>query len=422
MNFLLLTDFIVAIAIGGLVGIEREIYQQKKTRGFAGIRTYLVVAILGAICSYLSQQAGWDIIGYIVLSGIILILIASYYASALKGYMGLTTELSVILVYILSSVAMIPQYQEMAVIFAVLLAILLSMKEILHSFARKTKQIEWYDTLKFVFMVFVILPLLPNKDFTVLGVEGAFNPYNTWMMVIFVSGVSFVGYVISKVVGGSHGIGLTGVFGGLVSSTAVTHSTAQDSKKNPGFVDAYAFAAVAACIVKLFRVVFEVWIVDFSMLSLGALPLLVMALGGIVVIARWIEGAEQKGNPEGLNIGSPLTLKPALVFGFLYSAVGFLTHLFMMFNLSSLSFVLVGIVSGIADVDAVTLSMTKAFSQGSVTSTLAWQTIVSAVLSNTIFKVILAKASGSKKFFMKVGLTLVFMAGLGLFSLVVQFL
>ncbi|MEA3356901.1 MAG: MgtC/SapB family protein, partial [Patescibacteria group bacterium] len=176
MNLTDLTNFIIALAIGGLIGLEREIYQQKKRRGFAGIRTYIVVAFLGAICSFLVQKGEWAIFGYIILAGVILLLIASYYASAVKGFMGMTTELSVILVYVLSTVAMIEKYQKMAVIFGVLLAAILSTKDLLHSFARKTKQIEWFDALKFVFMVFVILPLLPNQELTLLGVEGAFNP------------------------------------------------------------------------------------------------------------------------------------------------------------------------------------------------------------------------------------------------------
>ncbi|MBN2100693.1 MgtC/SapB family protein [Candidatus Dojkabacteria bacterium] len=421
MELSLLTNFLVSVAIGGLVGLEREIYQQKgtrkKKRGFAGIRTYLIVALLGAITSYIAQRNDLPVLIYIVLGGIIILIVTSYYVSAVKGYMGLTTELSVLLVYVLSSVSMIEDYQNLAVILSVILAILLSAKDLLHGFAKKTKQIEWYDTLKFVFMVFVILPLLPNKDFAILGVNDAFNPYETWLMVIFVSGVSFVGYVLTKMVGGAHGIGLTGVLGGLVSSTAVTQSTAQDSKKNPKYVDAYAFAAVAATVVKLFRVMLEVWVVDFSMLSLDTLPILVMSLAGIAVLARWSNkaevGSEDKNEAE-IKLGSPLSLRPAIMFGLIYSVISFITRAFAGMNLSSFGYAVVGIVSGIADVDAVTLSMARQFRAGDLSSGLAWLTIVMAVSSNSMFKAFIARVSGSEKYYARVASAMGLIALVGL--------
>ncbi len=421
MHFGQLFDFIIAIAIGGLVGLEREIYQQKKRRGFAGIRTYLVVAILGAVCSYLVRQGGESVLGYIVLGGIILLLIASYTVSAWKGFLGLTTELSVILVFVLSWVSMIPDFQNIAIAFSVVLAILLSMKDLLHGFARKTKEVEWNDTLKFVFMIFVILPLIPNRDFTFLGIEEAFNPYNIWLMVIFVSGVSFVGYVLTKVVGTSQGIGLTGVLGGLASSTAVSQSMAQDSKKNKKFLDAYAFATIAATIIQFFRIVFEVWVVDFSMLSIYALPLLVMILVGIVFVSRWIEPAEEKQEGE-LQLGSPLALKPALLFGVYYFFVTVVSRALSTLELDSISIIMVGLVSGLADTDAITLSMASLYERGNIDGNVAWQAITAALISNIAFKAFISKVSGSKDYFKKVAKAFGVMVGLGLLVVLAQML
>jgi uncharacterized membrane protein (DUF4010 family) len=415
----ILVDFLIALAIGGLVGLEREIYQQKRKRGFAGIRTYLVVALLGSTSSFLLSQGQDNIFGYLILGGIILLLVSSYTVSALKGYLGLTTELSVILVYVLSWVSMLDKYQNIAIVFAVILAILLSMKDLLHGLAARTKEVEWNDTLKFIFMVFVILPLLPNQDFTILGVENAFNPYSTWLMVIFVSGISFVGYVLTKIVGNSQGIGLTGFLGGVVSSTAVSQSMAQDSKKNEKFIDAYAFAAVSATIVQFFRVFFEVWIIDFSMLSLHALPILVMSLAGITFISKWIEAAEAK-HEEKLNIGSPLTLKPALIFGGYYLIVTFVVNALYLLDISSLGMIALGLVSGLADMDAITLSVARLHKNSGLSSALAWQTISAALITNTLFKVMISKLSGSKKYFKKVGRVLLIIAGCGLLMFLAQ--
>ncbi len=412
----LLLNFIIAIAIGGLVGLEREIYQQsyqKKERGFAGIRTYIVVALLGAVGAYLLQQSQWQGLFYVTFAGLLALLTASYYVSAQRGYMGMTTELSVIMVYVLSAAAMFEDYQKIAVIFAVLLAVLLSMKEMLHGFAKRTKKFEWRDTLKFVFMAFVVLPLLPNQDFTVFGIENAFNPFDTWLMVVFVSGVSFVGYFLTKVVGGSHGIGLSGVLGGLVSSTAVTESAAIDSKRNKKVLNAYVFAAGAASIIKLFRVLLEAWVVDRSIWTLGAVPILAMAVVGIIIIARWVNAAESQ-RKDSIQVGTPLAIKPALIFGALYSFVVFFTQLMNSMGIDSTGMIIVGAVSGIADVDAVTLSVANAFSNGTISAQIAWTAIFAAVSTNLVFKIILAKVFGSKEFFVRVGLTLFLMLVVGL--------
>ncbi|MEA3357571.1 MAG: DUF4010 domain-containing protein, partial [Patescibacteria group bacterium] len=259
-------------------------------------------------------------------------------------------------------------------------------------------------------MVFVILPLLPNQELTLLGVEGAFNPYQTWLMIIFVSGVSFVGYFLAKVVGGAHGIGLTGVLGGLVSSTAVTQSMANDSKKHPKLVSAYAFAAISASVVKCFRVLFEAWTIDSLMISKYAVAVLAVAVVGIMFITRWIGPSEAKDGNGKICVGSPLSLKPAIVFGLLYSFTVFVTRLMVTNEISNLGFGILGMVSGMADLDAITLSMSGLFLQGAVSDVTAWTTIVIAVISNLLFKAALARIFGSNKYFRIVSTALVVMA------------
>lgn len=416
MLFDLLSKFLVALAIGGLIGMEREIYQQKNRRGFAGIRTYLMVAFLGALSSQLLLIENWQIFSYILMIAIIALVVAAYIVAAVKGYIGMTTELSVIVVFILSMMATVDEYQKLAVIMAVLLAVVLSLKEHLHTFARKTKKIEWMDALTFVFMAFVILPLLPNQDFTILGIEGAFNPYRTWLMVVFASGVSFIGYFLSKVIGGSYGIGLAGLLGGVVSSTAVTESMANDSKKNPIHVNSYAFGAIIASVVMGGRVLFEVWVIESSLVTVMAIPVLFMSVVGIVLSVRWLGKSELKSRKVDIKLGSPLTLRPALLFGVLYSFVVFVSNAMMTLNIGSYGFLLLGMFAGLVDVDAITLSMSEVFSQGGVSEVLAWATIIMAVISNTFFKIITARIFGSSSFFRKVGPALFLMATAAIIS------
>lgn len=409
--------FLIALAIGGLVGLEREMYQQKTRRGFAGIRTYLVVAFLGAVSSYLVQVEEWRVMGYLVLFGIIVLLVASYTVSAMKGYMGLTTEMSVVLVFLLAMMSTVPKYQQISVIFAVVLTLMLSLKEHLHRFAKTTKEPEWKDTLTFVFMAFVILPLLPNENFSVLGIDGAFNPYRTWLMVVFVSGVSFVGYFLTKVIGGSYGIGIAGVLGGMVSSTVVTESMAVDSKKNESLTSSYAVGAIAASVVMGIRVLFEVWVIDEQMITIMVLPLLSMSAVGALMALRWIEPGEWKKRAVNIKLGSPLTVRPALMFGLLYSLVFFLSKYMMQHGVSEYGLVALGLVSGLVDVDAITLTLTSLYAQAEVSMVLAWTAIIGAVIVNTFFKMVISKVFGSKMYFTRVGGSLFVVALMGIISL-----
>ncbi len=415
----LLSRFLIPIAIGGLIGLEREIYQQKKARGFAGIRTYILTSFIAAICSYLLSAEEWRVFAYIILGGIVLLIVSAYTVSAIQGHIGMTTELSVFLVFMLSFMATYPQYQKLAVILAVVLAVLLSMKDRLHKLARETQTIEWYDALTFIVMAFVVLPLLPDRSFPVFGVEDAVNPYRTWLMVVFVSGISFLGYVLTKVVGGSYGVGLTGIVGGMVSSTAVTESMSADSKRNPVLINSYAFGVIGACVIMAIRVLFEVYVVDSTMISSSMFPILAMSVVGVLFAVRWIKRDELKNRKVSIKLGTPLALKPALFFGFFFMLVGFISKAMMMFDIGSYGFVFLGLVSGLIDVDAITLSMVGLYSHGDISASAAWTTIIIAVISNTLFKMGLTRMFGSKEFFKKAGLALLAMALTGIMSLLV---
>lgn len=416
----LLSHFGIPVAIAALVGLEREIYQQKTVRSFAGIRTYILTGFLAALCSYLLIREEWRIFAYLVLAGLVFLVVSAYTIFAMRGYYGMTTELSVFIVFLLSFMATYSEYQKIAIIFGVVLVVILSLKDRLHKFARDTQTIEWYDALTFIVMAFVVLPLLPNKSFSVLGVAEAINPYRTWLMVVFVSGVNFLGYVLSKVIGGSYGIGLAGLVGGMVSSTAVAESMSTDSNRNPVLINSYAFGVISACVVTSIRVLFEVLVLDGSMLSTFALPILVMAAVGVAFVALWIEKDEVKKRKVGINLGSPLALKPALLFGALFLLVGFLSRAVMMYKISDFGFSVLGAVAGLIEVNAITLSMVSLFSHGEIAGSVAWSTITLAVISNTFFKLFITKIFGSIAFYKKVGLALFVMAVAGIIALLIQ--
>ncbi|MBN1617797.1 DUF4010 domain-containing protein [Candidatus Dojkabacteria bacterium] len=412
MEFTVLFNFLIATAIGGLVGLEREINQKRTGRSFAGIRTYILVAFLGAVISYLSFDIAW----YLILAGLFVLIAVTYYTSSFKGFKGVTTELSLVAVYIISSMAMYNQYQKLAIIFGVLLAILLSTKKLLHGFAQRTKPQIWYDALVFIFMIFVVLPLIPNKEYSFLGIQNCFNPYQTWIMVILVSGISFVGYFLSKVVGTSYGIGLSGVLGGLVSSTAVTESMAHDSKDNPKLLNAYIFASISANVVLGLRVILESWIVDSSLLTIGIIPILVMTAVGLIIMIRWSIVGKQNGS-SNLELNSPLSLKPALIFGLIYSFVVFLTKFMLSLGFSSSGFIAVAFFAGSVNLDAITLSMASLYANGDMSASVVWFSIIAAIFSNTLFKIVLSRIFGSKDFFWKYTISMLIIILVGMISL-----
>lgn len=414
---ILSSNFLIPLAIGGLVGLEREIYQQKKKRGFAGIRTYILTSFIAAVCSYFLAREELRLFAYIILGGLVLLIVSAYTVSAVQGNIGMTTELSVFLVFLLSFLSTYPEYQKLAVILGVVLAVLLSMKDNLHRFARKTQTIEWYDALTFIVMAFVVLPLLPDTSYTVLGVVEAINLHSTWLMVVFASGVSFLGYILMKVIGGSLGVGLAGLVGGLVSSTAVAESMSAGSKQNPELVKSYSFGIIGACVVMSIRVLFEITVVDSSMINSYMIPVLMVAAVGILFALRSIGMDDKDKRSVKIKLGTPLALKPALIFGVFFLLVTFLSKAMMSFNVGAYGFSVLGAVAGLIDVDAITLSMASLYASGGIDGTTAWTTIILAVVSNTVFKALVTRIFGTSAFFKHAGIALFAMAIAGIISL-----
>ena len=227
LEYALLKSFLIALALGALIGLEREYAQFKgKYKSFAGIRTFPLIALCGALLAYLGKVVSvWVLVsGIIIFSGLI---IAAYYSTSVKSkYHGITTALAALLAFIVGIICI---YGDiiLAVLIGIVVAILLYARNFLHHFAKKIKKEELVDTLKFAVIAFVILPFLPNKGY---GPHDIFNPFVIWLMVVFISGISFAGYILMKWFG-ERGIELAGVFGGLVSSTAVTTSFAHRSQK-----------------------------------------------------------------------------------------------------------------------------------------------------------------------------------------------
>lgn len=403
MSFTVLTNFIIAIALGALIGIERQ--RGQKSGGFAGIRTFVLISFLGALGAFLSSEFNLEFMFPVLFTSVALLIAISYFVSAKKGFLGITAEISAFITFLLGFIVMFDDYRNYALVFGVLMTVLLSFKEGIHNFIENTEEVEWNDTLKFSLIAFVVLPLLPSE--VNLGIfSGRFsdlniiNPKEWWLLVVLVSLISFVGYFLMKTIGGKKGANVTGALGGIVSSTAVAQSMAIHSKTkmNNGKVAPYktlAGAVILATVVSFVRIGFLTIIIN-DKLSSVALPLLIAMILGLIsflVISR-----DKTKFESNLKLESPLKLKPALILACLYAVLTFATKAFTALNIGKSGIVMTSAITGFLDVDPVILTVGSLAGTNALQVSDALTSVLLAIGANQISKGILVMTTGSKKF------------------------
>jgi len=402
---------LVALLIGLLLGTQREKAQlERKEQDFAGIRSFAILTVLGYICAYLNNL----ILNNIVIVGLISIMIittASYIYDAFKNNKkGITAELSAFSAFILGVLTF--YNMEFAVISAIVITGMLSVKHYLHAFVSKLNKEEYFATLKFALIAFVILPILP--DFA-LDAWGVVNLYNIWLMVVFVSAISFIGYILTKALGATTGIGLTGLVGGLVSSTAVTTSMSNQSKNNNKIVFPFVLAVLAASSMMLIRVIFVAGVLNFQLAIKLSISLGLMILINIgISVFLWYKTRKKAVKYKEILLSSPFQFMPALKFGVFFLFILFLIELAQRSNLGSSGFYLTALIAGFADVDAINISMAQKSLTNPNLEQLAAQTVTLAVISNTIVKGGIAYLFGGKQYakYILISISSVIIAGI----------
>jgi len=375
-------QFGAALGLGMLIGLERE-----RTRGeertFAGVRTFSLVALLGATSVFAGIQAGIPWIVGVVFLAVVAVVAVAYYVTAKGGSVGATTEISLLLTFFIGSMC---AWNQVGVAGAVTVAamLLLALKGWLHNLARHIEASDVEATLKFAIITLIVLPLVPNTNFGPEGLE-VINPYKTWLMVVLIAGLNFLGYVLVKVVGREHGLGITGLLGGLVSSTAVTLSFSQRSRVEPGLAPVLALAILLAWTVMFFRVVLEVGVVNISLVKDLALGMVLMGSVSLAIcFLLWRRGrrTEKAEVDSGRN---PFELGDAIKFGALFAVVIFAASAAQAY-FGDTGLYLAGALAGLTDVDAIALSMANLAREDPASSDAAARTIVIAVISNTMVK------------------------------------
>ncbi len=366
----------VAFGIGAIIGMERE--QSDSAGVYAGSRTFPLFALYGALV-YAFFPAGFPI----ALLTIALPLTVAYTGKAyLKEDLGLTTLAASLVTVVLGAMT---THSEQAMIAAIVITgvvvVLLSAKGRIHGVADSIGEDERRASVKFIVVVLVVLPLLPDRSMDVLL---GLNPRYVWLMVVFVSGLSFAAYLLGKTIGARRGIVLTGVLGGFVSSTATAMSMAERTRAAPKLYHVTAFSAVIASVVMFPRALVEVAVINPGLLPLVIVPLGAMTIAGTAIgfLVYW---RAEIDHDVDTKLKNPFHLRTALVFGALFAVV-LLVSEYANAWMGVSGVYGTAFVSGLADVDAITLSLSTLSAKGEISAEVATTGIVIAAIANTAVK------------------------------------
>jgi uncharacterized membrane protein (DUF4010 family) len=378
----------VALGLGLLVGLQRE----RMDSAIAGIRTFALITLFGALAAQLGRVFG----GWMVAAGLVVVaafVVAGNLARISKGDgdPGQTTELAAVLMYGIGAWVVVGA-MPVAIALGGTVAVLLHLREPLHRFVERIGEGDLKAIMQLVVIALVVLPVLPDRAF---GPYGVLNPYQIWWMVVLIVSLSLLGYVAYKLFGARAGTILSGLLGGAISSTATTVTYARRSKEAPESSRLAAVVVMIASTVVFVRLLVEIAVAARDRFLELAPPLAAM-LGVTVVLAlaAWLAGRRENAEPP--EPANPAQLKSALVFGALYAAV-LLAVAFARERFGTAGLFTVAALSGLTDMDAITLSTARLVSGGGLDPGTGWRAILLAALSNLVFKAGTVAVLGSRR-------------------------
>lgn len=381
---------IAAAALGGLaVGIERE-WSGHASGRFGGVRTFTLLGGLAGIAGWLWTE-GDQAMALTLLAGAVGVVLVGYAGAALRDEVEATTEVAALVVVAAGVMAGIGRIELASGVIAVDLLLLVE-KSRLHSMVRRLNDAELQAGSRFAVMAVVILPLLPPGPY---GPGGGVRPRELWALVLLFAGLSFAGYIARRVVGAKQGYPVAGLLGGLASSTSVTLAFSRASRDEPKAAVPLAAGVVAASTVVFVRTLLAVTALRAS-LAAELLPLFAAPFA-VGVLATVSSLRLQRGRPEEMKAPTnPLQLKNAIQMAILFQLVLYAVH-FVREYAGDAGLLLSGVVAGLTDVDAVTVSMAKSVGEG-VEPRVAALAIGLAILSNSAVKLVMALVVGGPRF------------------------
>lgn len=392
----------IALGLGLLVGMQR----QRTDSRIAGIRTFPLITLLGSLCALLAQTYGGWVLGVGLGAMALLILVGNLSARRVDDDApGVTTEAAMLVLFVVGACLM-AGYTAVAITVGGAVAVLLHLKPEMHALAAKIGDRDFKAVMQFALISLVILPVLPNRSF---GPYGVLNPHKIWWMVVLIVGISLGGYLIYRFAGTRLGTLASGVLGGLVSSTATTVSLSRRTRKAAGTEGMVAMVILTASAIVFVRLALVIAATAPAFLPTALIPLGTMF--GVLAVLGLLLWRGQKDQPTPvLEQENPTELKPALVFALLYGLVlvgiAAAKEYFGQQGLYAMA-----VISGLTDMDAITLSVTQMVNDGRVGQETGWRLILVASMSNLVFKGAMVAILGTHALLKRI--TLAFLVSLG---------
>jgi len=397
-----LTNLAIAIGLGLVVGLQRQWADEE----VAGARTFAIITLLGALSSMLAQEFG----GWVVAVALIAVTSALMMGNVVQlgtdaANPGMTTEVAGIAMFMVGALLPLGQ-RPVAVVAAGVVAVLLQWKQPLHAFVDKLSHADIQAAMRLALIGLVILPILPDRGF---GPYQVINPYQIWTMVVLIVGISLAAHLAHLALGDKVGTVLAGILGGLISSTATTVGYARQTREQPRISGVAAVVIVIAATVVIGRVLLEIAVVAPGLFGSTAPPLIALGLlmGLISFGAFRLMSRELAEKPDR---EPPSNLRAAIVFGLLYGAVLFAVAAAKE-RFGDTGLYAVAALSGLTDMDAITLSTAQLMKDGRVGVDIGWRLIMVGAVSNLTFKAAAVAVLGSRRLAGRIallfGLTLV---------------
>lgn len=384
----------LSLALGLLMGLQME----RRQTPLGGMRTFAMLCGLGAASGILGQSLGPWIVGLVMLAVSALLVVANI--SINRGQareLGIVAELAALVTFMMGACAA-QGWHTVAIALGIGLAGLLEARPWLHEVSHRIGEQDVRAVLVFGAVTFIILPVLPDRAF---GPYGVANPYTIWLMVVLVVGMSLSGYIAYKMLGQRRGMILGGVLGGLISSTATTVSYARRSR-NGTSPDAAAFVITVAGAMVYPRLMVEVAVAAPSFFDAAVWPLAAMFVTSLIMASvMWLRATHSNG--DGMAHANPTELKSAVVFAIVFAIV-LVANAAAKTNFGDRGAYAVAAVSGLTDMDAITLSTAKLVDAGRATADTGWRSIIVASLANNVFKAIVVASLGSRALSIRIAL------------------
>ncbi|MDX1495198.1 MAG: MgtC/SapB family protein [Longimicrobiales bacterium] len=387
-------DLAIAAGLGLLVGLQKE----RAESPLAGLRTFALVSLAGAIAAVVGESTTpWVIVGGLLSIAALMVAGNIVLTHAGGDDPGQTTEVAVVVMYLIG-VMVVAGSREVAIVLGASTAMLLHLREELHTWVDRLSDRDVRAIMQFVVISLVVLPILPDQTY---GPYDVINPRQVWWMVVLIVGLNLAGYAAFRLFGARAGTALAGVLGGVISSTATTISYARQTKTDEDRDSVAVLVVWIASGVVFVRVMLEIGAVapDFLPTAAGPLSVMLAVFLGLAAV-RWRTGAQPGESP--LEPGNPSELKPAILFGVLYAVV-LLVLAAAEDLLGDTGLYAAAFLSGLTDVDAITLSTSRLVATEGLDPSTGWRIILVGALSNLVFKLGMAATLGSRRFARRLG-------------------